>query len=125
MNSEERDMLALEARASTRLKPRDYLPRSDITIKRLIFLEKTVAYRVKYGCCGKESDLVHNSLMSKERIGQNLCAKCAREARKNYEKGEPFKRMARPSLSYEYGKTRTPDWPVPESVLRLHRTGSW
>lgn len=111
--------------ASTQLKRGDHLANSNITIKRVIFRDKTVAYRVEYGCCGKQSELVHNSLMGKERIGQDLCAKCAREARKNYEKGEPFKRTARPSLSYEYGKTKSPDWPVPDSVLVFLRTGSW
>lgn len=114
--------------ALTKLKPGDHLANSDITIKRVLSREKTVAYRVEYGCCGKQSDLVHNSLLGKERIGQDLCAKCAREARKNYEKGEPFKRTARPGLSYDYGKTLSPGrswWPVPDSVLVFLRTGSW
>lgn len=111
--------------ALTKLKPGDHLANSDITIKRVLSREKTVAYRVEYGCCGKQSDLVHNSLLGKERIGQDLCAKCAREARKKDNKDDQIERRVRPSLSYEYGKTKSPDWPVPASILRLTRTGNW
>lgn len=109
---------------TTQLEKGDHLPRSNITIIKATIRDKTVAYRVKYGCCGALSDLVHNSLLSRERVGQNLCAKCAREARKEYKRA-PFERTPQPGLSYAYGDTMTPDWPVPGTVLNFLKTRSW